>query len=385
MAHRRLTARALAASLALAGLPLAGTALVDAQAVSACSAPYLPLYGRSAYVNSGGPGVDQKQLYPAQPTVEPSIDGFQPGYADATGKDEPDTDGDGVTDTVTFDPFTIRRGDGVITITDPDRGLLSADRYYAADLDADGRDELFLRSGSGPTFDPDRYYVLPGTTAPGTYRADAVAIRLPTPPEVHLAIDRPPVTLGFTPVGNQDGEPGEDLLVALDPSRAGIVSGVDLLAPGPGGTVAAYDPVETIDPAAGSFLSALVVGSGAPALAFYRSEGDHATITLWNQGRLANYRTAGPGAAAADANYANGHAAWVNTDDGRTLLVVTTGGRGLNTSYYWGLDDPCRALPLAGDGTPTPATGSPAPPTDGRGAGAATPATPVDDRATYTG
>ena len=139
----------------------------------------------------------------------------------------PDTDGDGVADTIVDDTdpaggvyqsLTITRGDGTITLLPgPGHSYIYLGSYgpQPGDLNGDGRDELVVGVDT-----VGEQYLLPGTTAPGTHDIAAVGISLDGLSNVSQ------------PVGDQNGDHKADLAFA-DSSGWSVYSGADLMAPGP--------------------------------------------------------------------------------------------------------------------------------------------------------
>lgn len=163
-----------------------------------CSAPYEPIF--ASLVASGPEREDDPVRGDA---LEAATRPF-------------DTDGDGVTDTLTDltgGGIRVDRGDGALQV---DEQVFFANRFDPADFDGDGGTDLLLGAGA-------QLYLLPGATpsGPATLAADAILL--------------PDSFAGGFPAGDQDGDGTDDLAVTTADGTE-LFSGADLTAPGPGGS-----------------------------------------------------------------------------------------------------------------------------------------------------
>ena len=137
-----------------------------------------------------------------------------------------DSDGDGVEDTVdgatdaVVPAITVHRGSGDLVFTAPD-GVIARPQQFARDFDGDGRSEIEVSTADalgqlGST------YLVAGSTADGIYDpADAGVL---TPGRIPFGME----------TGDVDGDGAQDLVNG--DLRTTVISGRDLMAPGPGGT-----------------------------------------------------------------------------------------------------------------------------------------------------
>lgn len=351
------------ASLAAAAT-LGATVLISAPATSrppgraaaapaTCAPPYVPLYGAERNTD----GSTRRQLWPSYPVTPPDttgtdLDHLRPRYLAG-----PDTDGDGRGDQVTIDlgsgeqVMVIARGDGEVRVGLSGSNLGDLTSRPLGDLDADGRDEvLFLARPAGPG--EDRIFVLPGATPVGSHQADDVSIQIPT--------------YFLYGAGDQVDGAGDDLIVTdtSTPGRSGLVSGREVMAAGPGGTIDAFPIAESL---AGYPAGVFDLGDARPAVATVDGEPGRPVVRLWRDGAETAYVPAGLTTGSFQPSVSMSRAG------GTTYLVAGSGDRGGSVTFVWDVDEPCRTLP-AGTGPDGPDTG-----------GSAPPAEPVDGRSTYTG
>lgn len=286
-----------------------------------CEPPYLPIYEYS----TGSGQLTPAQAYPEQTVSPPPLEGTSLDLLAQEQDAGPDTDGDGRPDTVdgtSEGGVAITRGDGVVRIT-PRAGtvVFTTAASTGFDLDADGLDELLLVERDDPS-GTSSTFLLPGATAVGSHLVADVAVQVPEGP-----------VLG---VGDQLGGPGEDLLVPAGGTVGVITSGDLALAPGPGGTLAAYEPgSDLIDQ--GQPTGLLDLGDGPPTLALSRNDAGHDTVSLWDEGTVTEYRTvAFQGAASLRVSAYEAR--------GRTYLLGTEGNRSGVFRSVWDLTDPCAVL-----------------------------------------
>jgi hypothetical protein len=341
--------RVLVAVAGAAVLVGTATTVIGAQPTSprqavGCQQPYQPWFSAKTYPE------------PADvPELGPSI---------GIDTSKPDTDGDGTPDTIvdagsggTYEHLTITRGDGVVEITPGTHDYVYLNGYGPppGDLDGDGRDELIIGVDQ-----QGEQYILPGTTAPGTHAID------------EAGISTGGRTQGNDPVGDQDGDGGDDVIYRTA-SGFEVLSGAELMAPGPGGTVGALSPIATYD---GTDVTAAVLASGeAPTIITGARVGDETTVTVHSDppveltasGMYAEYGGGGVGTIT------------VHRRDGATLVAVTASDRSGSSIAIWNLTDPCSRYMAPNPGLETTST------TKATGGGAAQPATPVAGTAGYTG
>lgn len=303
-----------------------------------CEPPYLPMYGLRGIPSTDG---ETAQVYPDEPVERPDLDRGTYLHDDAV---DLDSDGDGTTDEVeSGDPLRITRGDGVVEL-----GAVTGANFLGpaslelsdGDLDGDGRDELIVSSNPAGAGSRPRYFVVPGTTAVGSHDLADVAIELPSTALV---------------VGDQGEGSGEDVLVQTSETGGSLVSGDDLMAVGPGGSVAAFEPFgEPID--LGFPMAVFRVGDGAPQIAFL-TPGAPATISVWDEGEVTAYRTP-------DLTPAVEYSAVLRLIelDGEQYLWVGIDDRSGGRVWVWSIDDPCgtgdRSVPPVGTTPPPDASGA---------------------------
>lgn len=147
-------AAVVATAAVLAGLPAAA----GAAAGDPCPPPVVTNGGtRTDQVQNGNPHGGGTGPVP-DPITHPGVD----------------TDDDGSADTISMDgtSLVIERGDGTVTLTDAPTGSGQPDFVgtEGADLDGDGRDELFASAGTHTGYPGiETTWVIPGTVATGTH------------------------------------------------------------------------------------------------------------------------------------------------------------------------------------------------------------------------
>ena len=296
------------------------------RAQTACAQPYEPWF--SAYT------------YPA-PAVVPDL-----GASIAFDTGPPDTDGDGKPDVIgsgDIKKVQITRGDGVITLSPGDQHkyiYLTGYGPQPGDLDGDGRDELIIGVDQ-----QGEQYLLPGTTAPGTYDLPDVAIHFDG------------LSSSSRPVGDQNGDGSNDVAFPgeIAPGKGGwaVYAGKDLLAPGAGGNLTAPPPVAKYSgenliaaPLKPGATPTIITGSRYPSTTNITV---HASplIELIARDVLREY-TGGPGKLDA---FSKG---------GQAFVTVSASDRSGSSFAVWNVDDPCSrfaaqpAAPTAPN-APTPA------------------------------
>lgn len=351
--RRRRTAAAIALVGSVAAVVLgSGGAGAQVDGSAPCPAPYAPIFAEAWQY---GPGADGREVPPPEgPSIDHLARSFEP----------PDTDGDGRPDTVEHlsQVLVIGRGDGQLVLRAPEGGSVGvpSGRITIGDLDGDGRDDIFVFTATGPVVDEriDTVYVVLGSTPAGEHDTDVVGIEMPVP-------------LGgyFVGVGDQDGDGADDVATGPGPDTL-IISGRQLVAPGPGGSLSALpEPLRTVP---GMVMGALQLTPGAaPILALtHADEGTVVEVTLLTDPPLA-LRTDrvpfGPG------RLPEAHVSGFLSDGDR----IVTLGYGPNRSgsaarWMWNLDDLCASPTLAPVSPPSTVPTSP-------------PASPVRATPTYTG
>lgn len=316
-----------------------------------CAEPFLPLY--AAETSADGVSV-RRQLWPEQPVSPPPTDGTDLDHARPRYLAGPDTDGDGRGDQVTIDlgsgeqVMVITRGDGEVRVGQRGSNLGDLTSRPVGDLDGDGRDEvMFLVRPAGPG--EDRIFVLPGTTPVGSHQADEVSIEIPS--------------YFLFGAGDQLEGAGDDLLVTTE-AGAGLVSGREVMAPGPGGRIETFPIATSLE---GYPAGVFDLGDARPAVATVESGGSRAVVRLVRDGVETSFATAGKDLGDTFLSVSMSRA------DGRTYLRAGAGDRGGSLGFTWDVDEPCRALGAGGDGVGPDAGDAPAP------------AAPVPGQATYTG
>jgi hypothetical protein len=195
-----------------------------------CEPPYLP-----AQVVEHGAAIPPPFPWPLEGTARPSALGPL------------DTDGDGVEDMVTppdgssSAAITIGRASGDLVLTGAPSikgGLMG--RYTPSwmavgDVDGDGRSDLVVMTLDEGGFQTGNYLV-PGSTPAGSYH----------PADVGVLLFGAGVRRDLYAVGDYDEDGVDDVGIYGDDGRTYVVSGPQVAAPGPGGTL----PVGSIEPLA---------------------------------------------------------------------------------------------------------------------------------------
>jgi hypothetical protein len=335
-----------------------------APAVATCTQPYQPWF--------------EATTYPTGPVV-PDL-GTSLLYTVRL----PDTDGDGMADTIVDDTdpvggvyqsLTITRGDGTITLLPgPGHSYIYLGGYspQPGDLNGDGRDELIVGVDS-----VGEQYLLPGTVTPGTHDIASVAVSLNG------------LSNQSVPVGDQNGDHENDLAF-LGASGWSVYSGADLLAPGPGGTVGPPTPLATYP---GTNLSAatLVPGAAPTIITGHTLSATSVSLTVQESPPIELTAT---GVFTAYTGGVGGIGAYRR--DGQTLITQEADTRGGASIAIWNLSDPCSRYGETPSTVPTTTSAPAPPPSSAPGdptTAAAEPAalttspvaTPVAATATYTG
>ena len=291
--------------------------------VAACAQAYDPWF--SAYT------------YTDPPTAVPDL-----GASIACETGPPDTDGDGKPDVIgsgDAKKVQITRGDGVVTLSPGDKHnyiYLTGYGPQPGDLDGDGRDELIIGVDQ-----QGEQYLLPGTTAPGTYDIPDVAIHFDG------------LSSSSRPVGDQNGDGSDDVAFPgeISPGKGGwaIYAGKDLLAPGAGGNLTAPPPIATYR--GENLIAASLKPGAAPTIITGSRYPSSTNVTVFSsppiqfiaRDVLAEY-TGGPGKLEA---FSKG---------GQAFVTVSASDRSGSSIAIWNVDDPCsRFATQAPPPTTTPA------------------------------
>lgn len=329
---------ALTALVGASAVP-ASVGIGRAQAEASCAPPTPPIYARHADMGGAAPVQD----LPADPVDPPPMEGTDLATRpENVGAIPIDTDGSGTPDRVDStgtppDELVIERGDGTVRLTAGIAGasivFLGDYRQAPGDLDHDGRDDLILFVDTGESV--GHWYAISGTVTPGNHRVRDVGVLLPG---TALDLGVGPGVLGG--VTDHVGGPGTDVL-ARDAHGAGLVAGEDLLAPGPGGSLARFPISMALD---GELRGEFDLGDaqGAILLAVGDWEAGPTALRVWRAGRLYDLE---PYHGAGFVAYETFRA--IDTTQGR-FLVSHSGDRGGGyADIVWDLDHLC------GPGTPT--------------------------------
>ncbi|HXH58648.1 hypothetical protein [Iamia sp.] len=311
-----------------------------------CSAPYEPIFA---------------SLVASEP--EPEGDPVR-GEALEVASRPFDTDGDGVTDTLTDltgGGIRVDRGNGALQV---DEQVFFANRFDPADFDGDGGTDLLLGAGA-------ELYLLPGATPSGsaTLADDAI-----------LLSDS---FAGGFPAGDQDGDGTDDLAVTTTDGTE-LFSGADLAAPGPGGSFTG-EPIETFP---GQLVGRLPFDPFAPTLVTstdIAEGGDDVTIIVQGDPVL-ELTIAGSGLALPPSDGSTTPVVSLHADGGQVWVVLGYVDRTGSRRWVWELTDLCRSGVPAEPAPPAPAPPAPGPPAPPAApAPAAPPAAPIATDATFTG
>ncbi len=334
------TTTLVASALAIAGLALptqlsAGSAGATGKTLSqvACAEPYAPLAeGHSYSGDSTGypvpeiPGEDIA-VVPIGPQVALNV-----GALDMDGDAQPDELGGSLGNY--DDSISVTRGDGVLGFDIP----APRDAYTAGDLDGDDRDELVVIQASTSPFGFAHTWIVPGTTAPGTYAPADVGIEV-SAGEVFLLPDR-------------DGDGHHELLVGwpgglIEAGPSGVLSGADVMTVGAPGDARAVTP---IFPVPGSMVGFVPLGAGPVTVIAIDDAGAHlvdesgSTDFAWGNEQFQ------PGDTVLSE---------VRTSSVGTFLKLEKDDRSGSVYLLWRIDEPCGTLPTEPQVTTTTVPPSP--------------------------
>lgn len=323
-------------------LPLLGGGSQLAACESACEQPYRAVGVRSDLFYDDLPPYED---WPVTGTARPPVGGA------------PDTDGDGVADTIeptgTGSPLVVHRASGDLVLAAPAGATVawtSEELVNAGDLDGDGRDDLLVPTlvvqPDGSASGPYGLYVVPGATPDGAHWVDEVgAAPWGADP------DRYP---GVRAGGDLDGDGRGDLVEDYydeDTQEVRVWFSDDLdLTPGSAAPGTPVPPAHVVD---GRLFSPVPL-QGRDALLLVTLFGNtEQQVTLWLPDGAITFTTDGPGVPATVP--ATGNRAEVVEDGDQTWLVAHFTYRSGNQSWAWDLDELCAGAPEdpddPGDGT----------------------------------
>jgi hypothetical protein len=256
-----------------------------------------------------------------QPDPWPDGGTYRPGHTWTF-----DSDGDGVADVVdgatgTVVPsVTVHRASGDLTFTAGDGVIARA--QPASDLDGDGRSEIEISTPAAPG-NENPTYLIPGSTPDGSYDPAAAGIRVPgqIPYEFRA--------------GDVDGDGADD--VVASGSGSSIISGRDLMAPGPGGTFAG--PSTSLP---GERIGIVRITPELDAIVLSRVPNE---VTLWVDGRSIRFTTENSGVPMPSENPERKFAQLVDGPDGQVWLVALINGERatIQARWAWDLQTSCPA------------------------------------------
>jgi hypothetical protein len=290
---------------------------------SACPMPWAPVYVEQSRYS--GPTVSSGTMPPPTGPPHEGLDAIHDPAIDLnarahTGPDQA-TGQSGI--------VVLGTGDSQIAIGGANRIVgWPGGRTWIGDLDGDGHDEMaVISTGEGQYAGTQHVIVVPGTIGPGLHDPFSVGVVLPTDAQQGQWI------MG---VGDVDGDGADDVLMS-NGDRLVVVSGRDLMAPGPGGHIdVAPTPIAVPPPDIAGWLSL------APATRPVVARIMNSTLELVTDPtvslRIADTINGAPldliGNPIVSAYLSSGH---------RIVVLSTDAGRsGINQRQMWDLDAPCR-------------------------------------------
>jgi hypothetical protein len=281
----------------------------------ACAEPWSPIY-------TSVPRVAGATTEGSPPTIDERLDLL--GRTPAA----PDTDGDGTPDGLGEADEGEFLGQLVVSRATGDLVLGRAGHYVLApggqpwigDLDGDGHDEVLTYVQDEHHEAPPVFVVVPGSLPDG--RHDPVEVGTILPGSAHSTV---------APVGDLDGDGGEDLGLQPSPSRAVVVSGAALLAESGTGVEADAEPIAA---APQRFHEPLRLGAAAPVFADVDEDAREVVLRTDPPVRLGFAGSVPP-------LPGNVRVGAFRSGGDRIVVVEQPTSRGHFGTWYWNLDEPC--------------------------------------------
>ena len=232
-----------------------------------------------------------------------------------------DSDGDGVADVVdgatgTVVPsVTVHRAGGDLTFTTPDGVIARA--QPASDLDGDGRSEIEISipdTNGNVAFT----YLIAGSTPAGSYDPTGAGVLVPgqVPYEFRA--------------GDVDGDGADDFVVSAPGFGSWILSGRELMAPGPGGS---FEGSTT--PLPGQRIGVVRITPELDAIVLVGVANE---ITLWVDGTTIRFTTENSGIPLPLESPERRYAGLVDGPDGQVWLVAGINGDRATIVARWAWD-----------------------------------------------
>lgn len=270
-----------------------------------------------------------RTLTPIFASVPPSPDlvGQFLEFPDSFGRDSNGNPVTQVGDTVVID-----RPDGQVTLAIPNAGVYVRPEAIG-DLDGDGRSDYIVTSAYGP----DAAYFVSGTVTPGTHEPRTVGVR----------VRLPDAGVQFAPVGDQNGDHADDLMVVTNQLNVGgspIVSGRPFVAARPGSTIKMPAPFATVPEVAGVLA---LDPSGPPTFVQMYGQFDHQhepeptdNIELRVLGTTVDCLVTTGDPPATTGPDETGEAVLLTAQivDSHHIIQLRIDDKSLNTTYRWDLD-----------------------------------------------
>jgi hypothetical protein len=252
-----------------------------------------------------------------------------------------DSDADGAEDTVegatgsVVPSIVVHRGSGDLTFT-AERGVAAPTAQSGSDHDGDGRSEILV-GVADQAGNVESTYVVPGSTPDGSHHPADVGIL--------VSLWMPAIEQR---IGDFDGDGADDLAFPLQ-SSVHLLTGRDLMAPGPGG---AFDG--QLRQISGRLIGTVPITTALDALVLVEAADE---ATLWLNGATLRFTAANSGFGFAPDI---GHLLFARVVDGPGDDVWLHVGRnrerpGIGDRWAWDLDALCgepAGPPLGDDGRP---------------------------------